>query len=89
MGKVHVYMCLHIASNKSTAENKTRFFLSPFLISTSRFLILAEAFRNDYVAACSTTLRSAAEENELGGYVTVPFPSKMTQSGSTVDCLKF
>ena len=36
-----------------------------FLISTSSFLILAEAFRNDYVAACSTALRSASEKNEL------------------------
>ena len=40
-------MCFHIALIKSTTRNKTRFFLSPFLISTSRFLILAEAFRND------------------------------------------
>ena len=72
MDKVHVYMCLHIAPIKSTAGNKTRLFLSPFLISTSRFLFLAAAFRNDYVAACSTALRSATEENELGGYVTGP-----------------
>ena len=38
--KVHVYMCLHIASFISTAENKTKFYPSPFLISTSRFCIL-------------------------------------------------
>ena len=87
--KVHVYMCLHIASNKSTARNKTKLFPSPFLISTSFFLILAEAFRNDHVAACSTVLRSATEKKEMGGYATVPCSSKMTQRSSTADWLKF
>ena len=35
MGKVHVYMCLHIASIKSTAGNKTSLFLarSAFLLA--------------------------------------------------------
>ena len=90
MDKVHVYMCLHNASIESTtAGNGTRLFPSPFLISTSWFLILVEAFRNDHVAACSTAGRSATEENEMGGYVTVPCPSKMTQRSSTVNCLKF
>ena len=89
MNKVHVYMCFHFASIKSTAGNKTKFFPSPFLISTSRLLILAEAFRNDHVVACSTALRSATERRELGGYVTVPCPSKMTQRSSTADWLKF
>ena len=87
--KVHVYMCLHIASIKSTAGNKTRLFHSPLLISTSWFLILAEAFRNDHIAACSTALRSATEKNEMGGFVTVPCSSKMTQHSSTADWLKF
>ena len=32
--KVHVHMCLHYASIKSTAGNKTRFLPSPFLISS-------------------------------------------------------
>ena len=41
MDKVHVYMCLHIASNKSSAGNKISIFPSPFLSSTSWFLILA------------------------------------------------
>ena len=77
MDKVHVYMFLHIASIKSTPGNKTRLFLSQFLISTSSRLTLAEAFRNDYVAACGTALRIATE-NESGGYVTVPCPSKVT-----------
>ena len=72
-------MCLHIASIKFNAGNKTRLFPSPFLIFTSRFLILTEAFRNDYVATCST------EENEFRGYVTVLSPSKTTQRSSTVD----
>ena len=89
MVKVHAYMCLHIASIKSTAGNKNRIFPSPFLISTSRFLILAIAFRNDHVAGCSTALRSATEENEVGGYVTIPCSSKMTQHNSRADWLKF
>ena len=87
--KVHVYIRLHLALIKSTAGNKTRLFPSPFLISTSWFLILAEAFRNDHVAAFSTALRSATEKNEFGGYVTVPFSSKMTQRSSTADWPKF
>ena len=77
--KVHVYIFLHIASIKSTARKKTRFFISPFLISTSRFLILVEEFRNDYVAACSTALRNASEKNEMRGYVTDPCLSKLTK----------
>ena len=76
--KAHVYMCLHIAAIESTAANKTRLGPSPFLNSTSWLLILAEAFRNDHVAACSTALRSATEKNEMGGYVNFPCSSKMT-----------
>ena len=82
MEKVHVYMCLHI---KSTVGNKTRLFRSSFRISTSRFHILAEAFRNDHVAACGTALPSATEKNEMGGYVTVLCSSNKTQRSSTVD----
>ena len=67
----------------------TRLFACPFHISNSSRLTLAEAFRNDHVSACSTALRSATEENELGGYVTVPCPSKVTQHGSTADWPKF
>ena len=78
MGKVHVYMCLLIASIKFTVGDKTRFSPSPIFISTSRFLILAKLFRNNHVAACSIALRSATEKNEMGGYVTVPCPPKMT-----------
>ena len=58
MGKVHVHMCLHNASIKSTAGNRTRLFTSPFHISTSSRLTLAEKFRSEHVAACSTALRS-------------------------------
>ena len=89
MKEVHIYMCVHIASIKSTAGNKTRFFPSAFLISTRSFLILAEGFRKDYVAACSTTFRSASEKNEFGGYVTVSCRSKMTQRSRTVVWPKF
>ena len=71
--------------NKSNAGNKTSLFLSPFLTSTSWFVILAEVFQKDYVAACSTALRSATEKNEMGGYVIVPCSSKKTQRSSTVD----
>ena len=49
MDKVHVYISLDIESIKPTAGNKTRLIPSPFLISTCRFLILVEAFRNNYV----------------------------------------
>ena len=69
MGAVHVYMCLYIASIESTAGNKIRLFPSPFLI-------LAEAFRKDYMTACSTALRSVTEKIELRGYVTLRIPSK-------------
>ena len=76
-----------------TAENKVHcwagLFLSPFLISTSLFRILAEAFRNDYVAACSNVLRSATEKNEIGGNVRVPCLSKMTKGSSAADWINF
>ena len=86
--KVHVYMWLQTALNNSTVGNKTRFFLYPFHVFTSSRLTFAGAFWSDYVAACSTALRSATEENESGGYVTVPCPSKVTQHISTADWLK-
>ena len=62
-------MCFLMALIKSCAENETRFLPSPFLISTSRFLILAKAFRKDHVAACSTALRNATERSERGGWL--------------------
>ena len=89
MESFHVYMWLHTASIKPTAGNKTRLLPIPFHISTSSCLTLAGAFRNDYVAACSTALRSATDENGWGGYVTVPCRSKVTQHSSTADWLKF
>ena len=87
--KVHSHKCIHFALIKSTAGNKTRIFPSPFLISTRWLLILTQVFRNDHVAACSTALRSAAEKNEKGDYVTVTFSFKMTQRNSTADWCKF
>ena len=72
----HVYMYLHIESNKSTAGHKTGLLRSPFLISTSWFFILAVAFFNDHVAAFRTVLRSATEKNELGGYEMLRFCPK-------------
>ena len=78
---------LHAASNKTTVWNKLGVFFSPFLVSTSSGLISAGAFRGSYVAACSTALRSATEENDSGGYVDVPCPSKVKQRSSTADWL--
>ena len=89
MEKVHVYMCLHLASVKFTALNKIKLFPTLLLISTSWFFILAEGFRNDHLAACSTALRSATEKNEMNDYVTVPCSSKMTQHSSIEDWTKF
>ena len=82
-------MWLHTTLTKSTVGNKTRLFLSPFHVSTSSRLTVAGAFRSDYVAACSTALRSATEKNESGGYVAIPCPSKVEQRSSTADWLKF
>ena len=88
MEKVHVYIWLHTASIKSTAGVKTWLFFSPFHFSTSWRLTLAEAFRNDHVAARSTALRSDTDWNESGSYVTVSGPSNVTQHNSTADWLK-
>ena len=81
-------MCLHIELIDCTAGKKTRIFPSPFFISTNPLVNLAEAFRNDYVAACSTALRSSAERNEMGGFVTTPCSSKMTQRSGRADWIK-
>ena len=89
MDKVHVYMWLHTALIESTAGNKTRFLPSPFFISTSWFLILAKAFRNDHVAACATAPRSATEKKEIGCYIPVPCSSRVTQRSSTANRPKF
>ena len=82
-------MWLHTASIQSTAGNKTRCFPIPFHLYTSSRLTVAGAFRSVHVAACSTALRSATEENESGGYVAVPCPFKVKQHSSTADWLKF
>ena len=80
---------LHAASIKSTVGNKLGLFPSPFHISTSSHLTLTGAFSGGYVAACSSAFRSTTEENDSGGYVDVPCPSKVKQSSSTADWLKF
>ena len=82
-------MWLPTASVKTTVGNKTRLFCSPFHVSTSSRLTLVGEFQSNYVAAFSTALRSDTEENDSGGYVTVPCPSKVKQCSSTADCLKF
>ena len=75
--------------NLLLGTKKTRLCPSPFHVSISSRLTLAWAFRSDYLAACSTALRSATEEKESGGYVAVPCPSKMKLRSSTADWLKF
>ena len=81
--------CLHAASFKSTVGNKLGFFPSLFHISTNSRPTLAGAFRGGYVAACSTALRGTTEENDSGGYVDVPCPSKVKQCSTSADWLRF
>ena len=50
----------------------TKLVLGLFLISTSKFLILTNAFLNGSVFACSTACTSAAERNKMSEYGTVP-----------------
>ena len=87
--KVHGYMWLQTVSIKSTVGNKTTLFPSPFHVSNSSRVTLARAYHYDYVVACSTPLRSAAEKNNSGGYVTVPCPSNVTQHSTTEDWQNF
>ena len=77
------------ANIKTTVWNKLGVNPSLFHVSTSSGLTLEGAFRGGYVAACSTVFRSATEENDAGGYVDVPWPSKVEQRSSTADCLEF
>ena len=74
---------------KTTVCNKLGVFPSTFHVSTSSGLSLAGALRGGDVAACSTAFPSATEENDSGGHVDVPCPSKMKQRSSTADWLKF
>ena len=74
---------------ETTVGNKLGLFPRPFHISTSTRLTLAGAVRGDYVAACSTAFHSTTEENDSGGYVDFPCPSKVKQRSSTADWLKF
>ena len=82
-------MCVHIASFKFSARKKTKLFLSLFFLFASQFCLLAEAFRNEHVAACSTALRKATEKNEMSGFVTIAWSSKMTHRSSKNDWIKF
>ena len=88
MGKVHVYVCLQIVSNKATAEKKLSFFLVGFSFLLAGSSLWPKRSGTNHVAACSTALRSATEMNEMGSYVTVPCPSEMTQRSSTAGWLK-
>ena len=81
--------CFHVSLIKATVWNKLVVFPSPCHVSTSSGLTLAGAFRGGYVAACSTAFRSATEENDSGGYVDIPCPSKVEQRSRTADWLKF
>ena len=86
--EIRVYLWLKTASNKSTVGKITRLYPSQFHVSTSSRLLLAGAFRSDYVAACSTGFRSVTEENESGGHEAVPCPFKLKQRSSTAEWLK-
>ena len=66
LAMIQVYMALHTASIKPTAGNKTRLSPSLFHVSTSSRLTMAGALWNEYLAACSTALRSATEKKESG-----------------------
>ena len=89
METVQFYMWLHTATIESTAGNKTKFSPSPFHILPPRGSLWPKAFGSDHVAACSTVFLISTEEHGSGGYVTVLYPSKVTQPSSTADCLKF
>ena len=79
-----MFTCVYILHRLNPLPGiKLDFGPSPFLIFTSQFLILAERFRNDHVAACSTALHSATEKNEMGGYATVRCSFKNKQRSST------
>ena len=80
--------CFHVSLIKATVWNKLGGFPSPFNASTSSGLTMAGAFRGGYVAACSTAFHSATEENDSGGYVDVPCPSKVKHRSSTADWLE-
>ena len=69
-------------------RNETKLFPSPFHVFYGWFVILETVFRNGYVAACTTALRSTTEENDFGGYVDGTYPSKVEQLKSTADWLK-
>ena len=61
-----------------------------FSQARSSFLLAGSSFRPKHgpVAASSTVLPSATAKNEMGGYVTIPCSSKMTQRSSTADWFK-
>ena len=84
-----MFTCGYILLRLNPLLGKTGHFASPFHVSSSPRLTLAGAFRRDYVAACSTALRSATEENESGGHVAVACPSKVKQRSSTAGWLNF
>ena len=66
----------------------TKLVPSSFLVFTSWFLILAKAFGNGYVVACSTARRSAAEKNEMSDHGAVPFLAQLTKHDGTEKSIK-
>ena len=75
--------------NYTTVGNNLGLFLAHSTFLAAHASLWAGAFRGDYVAACSTALRSTTEEKDSGGYVDVPCPSKVKRRSSTADWLKF
>ena len=72
----------------NTILNENRLFPSPLHVINGWFVILEKVFRNGYVAAFNTALRSTTEEKEASGHVDVPCSSKLTQHKSTAYWLK-
>ena len=68
--------------------DKLGLFVVRFCFLPAGFLVLAKAFRNGHVVACSTARRSATANDERRSYVTGPRLSTMTQHISTVDWIK-
>ena len=63
-GKASVHVQEYYCIDYIRFWNKVRHFPIQFRVTTSWLLSLAEAFRNDYVAAYSTTILNATEYNE-------------------------
>ena len=78
-----------IASIEFTFGSKLGFFLVLSSLIQAGSSVWKKVFRKGYLAAFSTALRSATEENESGGHVDVPCSSKVKQHKITAYWLNF